>query len=439
MKRFIPAILLLAALVISVSVRADVEDVRVWQSPDKTRLVFDLSRAHQHKIFTLSNPDRVVIDLVNASNKANLDGLDTRSTSIRSLRTGTRNKTDLRVVIDVSEPVTASSFPLAPNDVYKNNRLVVDLEPVTQTKVVAPVKKDDSYSDNKRDIIIAIDAGHGGEDPGAIGYGRTKEKQVVLAIAKELERLLKAEYGFTPFMVRTGDYYIGLRERTAKARKANADFFVSIHADAFKIASASGSSVFMLSERGATSEAARWLADKENESDLVGGVSLEDKEDHLAMTLLDLSMTAKRNASVQLGDSILGQMSKVSKLHKKQVEEAAFVVLKAPDIPALLVETGFISNPQEARKLGDRSYQKKMALAIFNGVTSYFRSPPPRGTLLADKKGEIPVFSNYVIRSGDTLSEIAVSNGVGIADLRRVNGLKNDSLKIGQTIKIPNS
>ncbi|WP_430460167.1 N-acetylmuramoyl-L-alanine amidase [Thalassolituus sp. LLYu03] len=431
--------LLLALVMMAFPALADVQDVRVWQSPDKTRLVFDLSAPHEHKIFTLTGPDRVVIDINNARVNSDLAGLDTQSTSIRSIRSARRNQNDVRIVIDVTEPVSASSFPLAPNDVYKNNRLVVDLERLQKTQVIAPVKKADSYDDNKRDVIIAIDAGHGGEDPGAIGHGRTKEKYVVLAIAKELQRLLDAETGFTPFMVRTGDYYIGLRERTDKARKANADFFVSIHADAFKVPSASGSSVFVLSERGATSEAARWLADKENESDLVGGVSLEDKEDHLAMTLLDLSMTHKRNSSVQLGNNILEQVGKVSKLHKDHVEEAAFVVLKAPDIPALLVETGFISNPQESRKLADPAYQKKMAKAIFTGVTEYFRSHPPRGTLLAAERDNAPVVNTYVIQRGDTLSDIALKNGVAINDLRRLNDLKNDQLRVGQSLKIPNS
>ncbi len=431
------ALILLSLL--SLPAMADVQDVRVWQSPDKTRLVFDLTGPHEHKIFTLNNPERVVIDVSNAKMKSSVEGLDTQSTSIRSIRTARRNQNDVRIVIDVTEPVNASSFPLVPNNVYSNHRLVVDLERIQKARVVAPVKKADSYEDNKRDIIIAIDAGHGGEDPGAIGHGRTKEKHVVLAIARELERLLKAEPGFTPYMVRTGDYYIGLRERTSKARKANADFFVSIHADAFKYPSANGSSVFMLSDRGATSEAARWLADKENESDLIGGVSLEDKEDHLAMTLLDLSMTNKRKESMKLGNHILERVGRVSKLHKKQVEEAAFVVLKAPDIPALLVETGFISNPQEARKLADSGYQKKMARAIYSGVTEYFRDHPPHGTLLAAQKGSAQVFSTYVIRSGDTLSEIAVRNGIAIADLRAANGLKNDSLRVGQRIKIPNS
>ena len=431
--------LLLTLLLFAVPVWADVQDVRVWQSPDKTRLVFDLSAPHEHKIFTLTGPDRVVIDISNAKVIPDLAGLDTQSTSIRSIRSARRNQNDVRIVIDVTEAVNASSFPLVPNDVYKNHRLVVDLERVEKTQIVAPVKKADSYNDNKRDIIIAIDAGHGGEDPGAIGHGRNKEKYVVMAIAKELQRLLEAEPGFTPFMVRTGDYYIGLRERTNKARKANADFFVSIHADAFKESSANGSSVFVLSERGATSEAARWLADKENESDLVGGVSLEDKEDHLAMTLLDLSMTHKRNASVQLGNNILEQMGKISRLHKNHVEEAAFVVLKAPDIPALLVETGFISNPAESRKLADPAYQRKMANAIFGGITRYFRTYPPPGTLLANDNGGAPAVSTYVIQRGDTLSDIAVRNGVAINDLRRVNGLKNDQVRIGQSIKIPNS
>lgn len=432
--------LLLTLLLLTTPAWADVQDVRVWQSPDKTRLVFDLSAPHEHKIFTLTGPDRVVIDISNARVIPDLSGLDTQSTSIRSIRSARRNQNDVRIVIDVTEPVNASSFPLVPNNVYKNHRLVVDLERVQKTQIVAPVKKaDDNYEDNKRDVIIAIDAGHGGEDPGAIGHGRTKEKYVVMAIAKELQRLLEAEPGFTPFMVRTGDYYIGLRERTNKARKANADFFVSIHADAFKEPSANGSSVFVLSERGATSEAARWLADKENESDLVGGVSLEDKEDHLAMTLLDLSMTHKRNASVQLGNNILEQMGKFSRLHKNHVEEAAFVVLKAPDIPALLVETGFISNPAESRKLADPAYQRKMANAIFAGVTRYFRTYPPRGTLLAAQAENQPVSGTYVIQRGDTLSDIAVRNGVAINDLRRVNGLKSDQVRVGQSIKIPNS
>ena len=455
---------------LSLPLQADVKDVRIWQSPDKTRLVFDLTEPLEHKIFTLNKPDRVVIDLLAAKSLKNVAAIDVTGTNVKAIRSGKRNKKDLRIVLDVNQALSPKSFPLKPNKKYPYHRLVVDLENKRAVKaVVSPVKQiKPSHHNAKRNIIIAIDAGHGGEDPGAIGPGRIYEKRVVLAIARQLESLLKKEPGFQPFMVRTGDYYIGLRERTAKARKANADFFVSIHADAFKHPSAHGSSVFVLSERGATSEAARWLADKENESDLIGGVSLEDKEDHLAMTLLDLSMTAKRNSSVQIGSGILKQMGKVSRLHKKQVEEAAFVVLKAPDMPALLVETGFISNPGEAKKLSGRSYQKKMARAIFNGINQYFRSHPPRGTLLASKlaptqnktsaQKKAPAASSwqsvsrsgkpykpssghrtYVVRSGDTLSGIAVKNRVAMSKIRRLNKLKSDNVWVGQKLKIPNS
>ena len=436
---------LLATVLMCVSAfsQADIKDVRIWQSPDNTRLVFDLTEPVEHKIFTLNNPHRVVIDLLDVKSQVDVTRVDVSDTAVKAIRSGVRNKTDLRIVLDISQQLTPKSFPLKPNKKYPYDRLVVDLEAKKAvTAIVAPVKQIRESGSSKRDIIIAIDAGHGGEDPGAIGPGRIYEKRIVLAIARELERLLKKEPGFQPFMVRTGDYYIGLRERTAKARKANADFFVSIHADAFKHPSAHGSSVFVLSERGATSEAARWLADKENESDLIGGVSLEDKEDHLAMTLLDLSMTAKRNSSMQIGSSILKQMGKVSRLHKKQVEEAAFVVLKAPDMPALLVETGFISNPGEAKKLSGRSYQKKMARAIFDGVNNYFQTHPPRGTWLAARiNGETSTAGprTYVVRRGDTLSAIAVRNRVALADIRRLNQLKSDTVRVGQTLKIPNS
>lgn len=436
---------LLATVLMCVSAfsQADIKDVRIWQSPDNTRLVFDLTEPVEHKIFTLNNPHRVVIDLLDVKSQVDVTRVDVSDTAVKAIRSGVRNKTDLRIVLDISQQLTPKSFPLKPNKKYPYDRLVVDLEAKKAvTAIVAPVKQIRESGSSKRDIIIAIDAGHGGEDPGAIGPGRIYEKRIVLAIARELERLLKKEPGFQPFMVRTGDYYIGLRERTAKARKANADFFVSIHADAFKHPSAHGSSVFVLSERGATSEAARWLADKENESDLIGGVSLEDKEDHLAMTLLDLSMTAKRNSSMQIGSSILKQMGKVSRLHKKQVEEAAFVVLKAPDMPALLVETGFISNPGEAKKLSGRSYQKKMARAIFDGVNNYFQTHPPRGTWLAARiNGETSTAGprTYVVRRGDTLSAIAMRNRVALADIRRLNQLKSDTVRVGQTLKIPNS
>ena len=442
----LPLVLCSAVLMVMCTAKAmaDVSDIRIWESPDNVRLVLDLSGPHEHKIFQLKNPDRIVVDLKNARLKIKTSDIENTSSEILRLRSATRNTSDLRLVVDTRATMAFRSFPLTPNGEVDHHRLVIDLERPMSGSIVeataAPnVKKADSYEAQKRDIIIAIDAGHGGEDPGALGPGRIKEKHVVLAIAKELQALLEREPGFTPFMVRTGDYYIGLRDRTEKARKANADFFVSVHADAFKHPSAKGSSVFVLSERGATSETARFLADKENSSDLIGGVSIGDRDDHLAMTLLDLSMTHKRSSSVNLGESILTQMGKISKLHKRNVEEAAFVVLKSPDMPALLVETGFISNPTEARQLQTRGYQKKMAKAIFTGIRNYFTENPPAGTLIAANKKAALQYIEYTVRRGDTLSELAVQRGMDTKTLRELNGLSSDSLRIGQKIRLPNS
>lgn len=439
------------------SAYADVKDVRIWPEPGgKTRLVLDLTKPVEHKAFSLESPHRIVVDVQNSQILKNLSEVLLDGSPIKTIRSGRQNASDSRFVLELHSGMDFSTFALAPNELY-GHRLVIDLLPRANAPQViltgtntstalppvvlsapTPVKKAEQYSNTKRDVIIAIDAGHGGEDPGAVGPGRVYEKRVVLAIAKELQALLQKEPGFAPFMVRTGDYYLGLRERTQRARKANADFFVSIHADAFQYPSANGSSVFILSERGATSEAARWLADKENQSDLIGGIKLEDKEDHLAMTLLDLSMTNKRKESVGLGNHILEQMGQISKLHKSQVEEASFVVLKAPDIPALLVETGFISNPQEAKRLADSAYQKRMAQAIFNGITRYFRANPPQDSLLAAQKNT-NVTRMYTVRKGDTLSGIAVSQGVDVQKLRKANALKRDQLVVGQNLLIPNS
>lgn len=471
-------VLVLNLLVCVGTARAEltrIKEVRVWESPEETRLVFDLSSAVRYRIFSLSNPNRVVIDFERTQLKTDPSYIIKKSGSIDNIRTALRAQSELRFVLDVAENVTPASFTLAPNKTYPDHRLVVDLKR-QKSRRPSVVKQANKFANPKRDVIIALDAGHGGEDPGAIGRGGKKEKDIVLAIAKELNYLLEKEPGFKPFMVRTGDYYIGLRERTRKARKANADFFISIHADAFKNSRARGSSVFVLSKRGATSETARWLADKENDSDLVGGVSLDDKEDHLAMTLLDLSMTHKRSASVNLGSGILNRLKGISKLHKNHVEEAAFVVLKSPDIPSLLIETGFISNPGEAKKLATKSYQKKMARAIFQGVKRYFSSNPPQGTWLAWKKNPnatvissanqpsrakqveqqlktiapthqrtttrkktTPKKRTHLVRRGETLSGIAVKYRVSMSALKRTNRIRNNRILVGQKLTIPTS
>jgi N-acetylmuramoyl-L-alanine amidase len=296
------------------------------------------------------------------------------------------------------------------------------------------VTKSVKHSD-KRDIIIAIDAGHGGEDPGAIGPQRQREKDVVLAIAKELNALLKADKGFRPTMIRSGDYYVSLRGRRDLARQRQADLFVSIHADAFKRREAHGASVYALSTKGATSTAARYLAQRENESDLVGGVTLSDKDDILAGVLADLSMTSTLDNSLKLGDKVLRHVDKVAKLHKTRVEQAGFAVLKSPDIPSILVETGFISNPSESKLLSSGSYQKKMARAIHAGIREWFLAHPPSGTLVAWEKqlnGQ-----PYIIARGDTLSGIAQRFNVSLSDLKSRNGISGEKILVGQKLLIP--
>lgn len=441
MRRKISGTLVAAMLALLMNwAHADISDVRAWQYPDKTRVVLDLTRSHEHKIFELSSPPRIVLDVNNARMLKSLDGVDLSNTPIKTIRSARRNDNDVRIVFDLKEPMgSLKTLVLQPNEMY-GYRIAVDLVPKVQKQVLsAPkvVKKAENYSHKKRDLIIAIDAGHGGEDPGAIGAGRVMEKHVVLAIAKELQQLFNKEPGYAAVMIRTGDYYLGLAERTKKARAAKADFFVSIHADAFKVPSANGGSVYMLSQGGASSVAARWLADKENRSDLIGGYRLVSDSDQVNQVLLDLSMTNKRKESSLLGRSILGEMGKVTRLHKSRVEEAGFAVLKAPDVPALLVETGFISNPKEARLLGTPAHQKKLARAIFNGITGYFATHHPDGSIITSVAEAKP--STYIVKSGDTLSKIAVQQGVAMQDIKKLNNLKQDGVRIGQRLLIPNS
>ncbi len=418
----------------------EVRNVRAWLAPDNTRLVFDLSGPVEHKLFTLHNPDRVVIDIDDAKLKASLKGLGLEKSPVGDIRYSHRSE-GLRVVLDLKQKVRPKSFDLEPNDQY-GHRLVVDLamqSQVTPTKTVVPVPE----AGGKRDIIVMIDAGHGGEDPGAIGPGGVREKDVVLAISRKLKAMIDAKPGYSAVMTRTGDYYISLRGRTGKARKSNADLFVSIHADAFKDARARGASVWVLSGRGATSEMGRWLAQRENSTDLIGGVgslSLDDKDDVLASVLLDMSMNASRKDSHQVASRIHGNIDRFARMHKKHVEQAGFVVLKSPDIPSILVETGFISNPEEARSLKTTAYQQKMAEAIFNGITDHFWSKPPAASYVAWQKqnGKSDAGPRlYKVVSGDTLSVIAQRNGVSLQQLRRANQLSNDRIRVGQVLRIP--
>ncbi|TGD73091.1 AMIN domain-containing protein [Mangrovimicrobium sediminis] len=426
---------ILGLLVAAAAQAVEVHDVRLWRAPDHTRVVFDLTGPAEHKLFVLENPTRIVLDIDGTRLTDDFPELKLDNTPISSVRSATREGTDLRVVFDMGESVDPRSFALKANE-RAGDRLVVDLYDRGARSASAPeVKK--SASLGERDIVIAIDAGHGGEDPGAIGPGRRREKDVVLAIAKELFALLEADTGFTPTLTRTGDYYISLTGRPAIARKRQADLFVSIHADAFKSPQAHGASVYALSTRGATSTTARYLAQRENAADLVGGVNLAEHDDILAGVLADLSMTSTLDASLQVGSFVLRNMGGIARLHKRNVEQAGFVVLKSPDIPSILVETGFISNPTEAQKLTTRSYQQQMARAIHAGIKSWFMAHPPAGTLVARLKAEGG--TEYVIARGDTLSGIAQRFNVSVATLKSINGIDGSKILVGQKLTIPTS
>ena len=436
-----------------------INSVRLWRAPDNTRLVFDLTGPVEHSVFTLSTPDRIVIDIKKAQLSTELKNLTGGKSPITQVRTGSREADELRIVLDISAQVTPKSFTLAPNQQY-GHRLVVDLfdllpgkgaqKPVTTTTNQPPVspattttKLSTLPTSNKRDIVIAIDAGHGGEDPGAIGPKGLREKDVVLLISKELQRQINAEKGFRAELVRTGDYFIPLRRRTEIARKKGADLFVSVHADAAPRAAAFGASVFALSDSGATSETARWLADSENRSDLIGGagnVSLDDKDAMLAGVLLDLSMTASLSSSLDVGQKVLSNMGRITPLHKKRVEQAGFMVLKSPDMPSILVETGFISNPNESTKLANRSHQQALARSIHTGVRQFFQQNPPPGSYVAwlRDSGKLAIGPReHVVRSGESVSLLAQRYQISPAQLRSANNLKSDALKVGQLLTVP--
>ncbi|MEO9242409.1 N-acetylmuramoyl-L-alanine amidase [Pseudomonas inefficax] len=458
--------LLLTTVTVDALAVTQVKSMRLWRAPDNTRLVFDLSGPVQHSVFTLSAPDRLVIDINGATLAAPLN-VATSNTPISSVRSAQRTPTDLRVVVDLKKSVTPKSFTLAPNAQY-GNRLVVDLydqeadaiaasaptpapapvptpatTPAVPVTPAQPAIKLPPVPNGKRDIVVAIDAGHGGEDPGASGSRGQHEKDIVLQIAKELQRQINSEKGFRAELTRTGDYFIPLRKRTEIARKKGADLFISIHADAAPSRAAFGASVFALSDRGATSETARWLADTENRSDLIGGagnVSLDDKDRMLAGVLLDLSMTATLSSSLNVGQKVLGNMGRVTSLHKQRVEQAGFMVLKSPDIPSILVETGFISNNNEAAKLATASHQQALARSIHTGVRQYFQQNPPPGTYIAWLRdtGKIAAGPReHTVRPGETLAMLAVRYQVSVTSLRSTNSLKTDELKVGQRLDIP--
>jgi N-acetylmuramoyl-L-alanine amidase len=415
---FITVFLLLvsAASQAAISISA----ARIWPAEEYTRITLESDQPITQQMILLENPERLVLDLQNVELglvlKTLSDNINANDPYIKQIRTGYFKPDVVRLVVDLKEKVKPEIFALEPVGEYKH-RLVLDIYPLQDplmamlsqlakskgqeagsansptpgSEAIAdqsvavlidsdklPLPADEKAKDPKaRVITIAIDAGHGGEDPGARGATGSYEKHITLAIAKKLKAIVDAEPNMRGVLTRDGDYFIPLHGRVVKARKLRADLFISIHADAFTRPSARGSSVFALSERGATSASARYLANKENESDLIGGVSLDVKDPYLARTLLDLSQTATINDSLKLAKAVLVNIGEINNLHKQHVEQAGFAVLKSPDIPSILVETAFISNPGEEKKLNNDAYQGKIASAILVGIKRYFASNPP--------------------------------------------------------------
>lgn len=426
----------LIALLLLLSAAANaggtVKDIRIWSEHGKTRVVLDLSQPVEHNIFTLRGPDRLVIDLKDSRLAAALTQLPQGAGSVRSIRSAVRADGQLRVVLDLNQDVRSRSFTVSPNSQF-GDRLVIDLQRVGS---LTTVKRASEKYRPGRDIVVAVDPGHGGYEPGAIGRGGTREKDVALSIAKELARRINAEPGMRAILVRDRDVYIDHRDRTQFARDNRADLFVSIHADAVDDPRAKGASVYALSMQGASDEAAHQLAQRENAS--VGGVSLDDKDEVLAFVLLDLSQNAALSASLDVGGKVAIELSRVTRMHRRSIQQAGFLVLKSPDMPSILVEAAFISNPAEEKKLRDRAHQGRLANAILAGIRNYFFTNPPPDTQIAMDLRRKPTRQvRYIITRGDTISQIAERYNVSAAAIRRANKLSTDNIRIGQTLNIP--
>ena len=453
---------------------AQLNNITVSPQAGKTSLFITVNGPFTHRLFTLTNPNRVVLDMNTTRLEFNLKQLGLNGTLIKQIRSGLPNSQTLRLVFDVSQNVQVRSVPwenkgiridilasgtspvanqIVPNkpikpavkpslannsvSVSNNSQVVSSNQPAIMHS--QPIKVPHSPSNKYlRDVVVVLDAGHGGKDPGARGPGRSREKDVVLAITLKLKQLIDRQPGMRAVLTRSGDYYVGLRQRLDIARKYNGDVFVSIHADAFNNPHSNGASVFALSQRGATSEAARWLAEKENYSEL-GGVNLGELDDSngvVRSVLIDLSQTATINSGLQMGGRVLNQLDNFTNLHNNKVEQAGFVVLKSTDIPSILVETGFISNPREERNLTSSAYQSRLSQAIFQGIKGYFWDNPPHGTRI-----EAMTSTHYhIVRSGDTLPGIASRYHVTVEALQAMNGISGKSaLRPGQKLVIPSA
>ena len=424
---------------------AEVVDFRMWRAPDHTRLVLDLSDAVEYSSFLLEDPHRLVVDIKSSFTDLSFNGLDFSDSPISGIRSGERNGDSLRIVLDLTSAVEPETFSLAPNSEF-GERLVLDLYDKTssQQSQSANLPETRTGSEARRDIVVAISAGHGGEDPGSIGYdGRIKEKNVTLAISQAIYERLQKLPGYKPVMIREGDYYVELKRRPEIARQNRADLFVAIHADWYRNSRARGVTVYALSGDRADRENSARVAEKENSADLLGGVggdlALRELDDDVALTLVSLQMAWSMEQSLMAGTSILDSLAGVTRIRKTKVQQASLQVLNSPDIPSILIETGYLTNPEEAQRLSNRNFQERMALAIADGVANYFYEAPPDGTLVAWQKANGVIPTSYTVRRGDTLSEIAEQFSLSVTELKSINGLQANTIQIGQVLELPGS
>jgi len=407
-----------------------IEGIRVWPAPENTRIVFDLKSKPEYKYFSLDKPNRLVIDFANTKNNTALAALAKNDPRIKLFRTSSaKAKSSTRLVLELNKSFQLTIFPLAPAGQY-GNRLVIDLYDKQR-----PAKVTSKPKVNLGDIVIGIDAGHGGEDPGSIGAQGTYEKRVTLAIAKKLKKLIDKEKGMKAVLIRTGDYYVDLNRRTSLARKKNVDFLVSIHADAFRTPGPHGSSVWVVTKKRAESELSRWLVNREKKSELLGGgggVIKNTSDSHLALALADMSKEHSLGVSFGVANNVIAQLKKITKLHKKTPQNGNFAVLKSSDIPSILVETGFISNHREEKNLTWSKHQQALANAIHQGIRNYFMAHPLTGSYFAAIG-----YKKHKVRSGESLSVLAQRYQISMAKIKAANNLKSNQLRIGQTLKIP--
>ncbi|VAW73333.1 N-acetylmuramoyl-L-alanine amidase [hydrothermal vent metagenome] len=439
MKTLISSIIILLTSY-SVSHAVTLNDARLWAAPDRTRIVFDVSSKIKYKVFAIERkngkPFRIVIDMDQTFVSSKLVGKAFNTGLVQRIRSGRLPPRGLRIVLDLKGSANPRSFVLGPSGPY-GHRLVIDLYKKgklqnKRPRVVRSIYSNPKKKRSRRDIVVAIDAGHGGEDPGAIGKRGTKEKTIVLEMARRLARLVKKQPGMRAVLIRNGDYYINLKQRTRMARRYRADIFISLHANAAHRRSANGVSIYTLSKRGASNEAARWLAQRENKSDQVGGTDIERTGDRtLRKVLIDLSQTSTLSASSDIAQTLLSELRKITRVHGRGHEKARFVVLKAPDIPSVLVETGFISNPSEEYKLRSRKFQRKVARSIMSGIVRYFVQNAPHNTLFSRRR--------HITIKGETLRDIAKQYRVSIIKLKRINGIRNHRLRTGVVLTIPSA